>query len=223
MHPSAERLYKAAKELKGAEGQSAVARLLNESPQNINNWESRGVSRPGAIKAQAALGCDANWVLTGGGQMAPTPAPAEADNALEYAGPVSGHRRVPVVGTAKMGEDGFYEELSPFPGAGDGYVEHVSADPNAYALRVRGSSMYPAIRDGSYVVIEPNGQPVPGEPVLVILRNGKKMVKEFLIERQDSIEVESVNGGHRHTIYRDELESVQPVSAVLYRSKWKPD
>lgn len=214
----AERIREAMGEMSPAE----LARRAKVTPGAVTQWldgTTKSLRGEKAAQLEVATGYRATWLATGSG---PKKA-AAADNALEYAGPVSGHRRVPVVGTAKMGEDGFYEELSPFPGAGDGYVEHVSADPNAYALRVRGSSMYPAIRDGSYVVIEPNGQPVPGEPVLVILRNGKKMVKEFLIERQDSIEVESVNGGHRHTIYRDELESVQPVSAVLYRSKWKPD
>jgi hypothetical protein len=69
LHESVERLYAAAKELAGVEGKSAVARLLNESPQAVNNWERRGISEGGALKAQAAFGCDANWVLTGNGGM----------------------------------------------------------------------------------------------------------------------------------------------------------
>lgn len=78
MHESAVRLYEAAKALADTEGQSAVAALLNESPQTLNNWESRGVSKQGAMKAQAAWGCDANWIRTGDGQMRmhhPAPAP----------------------------------------------------------------------------------------------------------------------------------------------------
>jgi phage repressor protein C with HTH and peptisase S24 domain len=69
MHESMSRLYEAAKIMKKTEGQSAVARLLVESPQTLNNWESRGVSRAGAIKAQEVIGCDASWVLTGKGGM----------------------------------------------------------------------------------------------------------------------------------------------------------
>lgn len=63
------RLYAAAKQLANVEGQTALAALLHESPQAINNWESRGVSERGALKAQAILGCDANWLLTGAGAM----------------------------------------------------------------------------------------------------------------------------------------------------------
>jgi hypothetical protein len=35
------------------------------------------------------------------------------------------------------------------------------------------------------------------------------MVKELLYQRADSIEVLSVNGGERRSIYADELESIQ--------------
>jgi hypothetical protein len=67
IHESAARLYAAAKQLAGIAGKSAVARLLNESPQAVNNWERRGISEGGALKAQAAIGCDAIWLLTGKG------------------------------------------------------------------------------------------------------------------------------------------------------------
>lgn len=69
MHETMERLYRAAKELSGVEGKSNIARALNESPQNVNNWESRGVSQAGAIKAQQVFGANANWIVTGQGAM----------------------------------------------------------------------------------------------------------------------------------------------------------
>lgn len=56
------RLYKIALEKKGLAGQSALARELNESPQTVKNWESRGISKTGALKAQDVFGCDANWL-----------------------------------------------------------------------------------------------------------------------------------------------------------------
>lgn len=87
MHPSAERLYKAAQDLANTTGQSAVARLLNESPQTVKNWESRGVSKAGAIKAQEVIGCSATWITTGTGpthtSAAQTPAaPPTLEQAL---------------------------------------------------------------------------------------------------------------------------------------------
>lgn len=70
IHPTTERLYTAARELRDVTGQSAVARLLDISPQVMKNWEARGVSEGGALKAQKHVGCDANWVLYGEQQMA---------------------------------------------------------------------------------------------------------------------------------------------------------
>lgn len=69
LHPTMARLYEAAREIKQVRGQSAVARLLNASPQTLKNWEARGVSKQGAITAQQAIGCDATWLLEGTGEM----------------------------------------------------------------------------------------------------------------------------------------------------------
>lgn len=69
LHHSTGRLYMAAMEMKGIQGQSAVARLLNESPQRVKNWEARGVSKTGALLAEQVIGCSALWILTGRGGM----------------------------------------------------------------------------------------------------------------------------------------------------------
>lgn len=72
MHESAARLYLAAKEMRGVEGQTQVATLIGaETPQTVNNWETRGVSKDGALLAQDTIGCDAIWLLTGRGSMQP--------------------------------------------------------------------------------------------------------------------------------------------------------
>lgn len=70
-HPSLERLLTFAYGL-SIDGPSALAAALNESDQTITNWRSRGVSQAGALKAQLKLGCNANWVLTGDGEMVPS-------------------------------------------------------------------------------------------------------------------------------------------------------
>lgn len=121
-----------------------------------------------------------------------------------------------------MGDNGYYEELSPIVGGGDGAIEMATSDPKAYCLRVRGQSMFPAIRDGWYVLVEPNAIPATGEYVLVKLNNGKKMVKELLYRRPTTIEVMSVNGGERLSYDITELEALEAVCAVVPPSKWMP-
>jgi hypothetical protein len=69
MHESAARLYQAALEMRGVEGQTRLASLLGQVAQVVNNWEARGVSKEGALLAQREIGCDANWLLTGEGSM----------------------------------------------------------------------------------------------------------------------------------------------------------
>ncbi|MCY1171307.1 Peptidase S24-like protein [compost metagenome] len=140
----------------------------------------------------------------------------------EYAGPMTSMRPVVVVGTARLGDNGYYEEISSQAAAGDGTVEVFSRDPNAYALKMRGDSMWPAIRDGWYVVVEPNSAPTVGEYVLVKLKNGQKMVKELLFQKADSVAVMSVNGEVRRTLQIDEIDGIQAVGAVVSPSKWRP-
>jgi hypothetical protein len=69
MHLTAERLYAIAKAMRGIESTSALAEALDESHQTVFNWGARGVSVPGALKAQQAFGCDANWLLSGEGHV----------------------------------------------------------------------------------------------------------------------------------------------------------
>lgn len=159
-----------------------------------------------------------DWLRTGEGQIEPS-----SDLFVE-AGKVAPSVFVTVIGMAKMGEDGYYEEISSIPGAGDGYVDAQSKDKNAFALKVKGESMAPALRDGWYVVVEPNTSPTVGEYVLIKLKNGRRMVKELLYLRPDTVAVMSVNGGHRHTIDLidiDEHYGIQAVVNILPPSRWK--
>lgn len=63
MHASMERLYQFVDESCQLSGQSALARRMDESPQTVKNWETRGISEGGALKAQHLFGCNANWLL----------------------------------------------------------------------------------------------------------------------------------------------------------------
>lgn len=60
MHSSLQRLLDLSKKT-----QEELAKILDESPQTITNWKSRGVSKSGAIKASAVFGVSTNWILKG--------------------------------------------------------------------------------------------------------------------------------------------------------------
>lgn len=67
MHETMKRFYEAVERLTGIKGQSAVARAMNESPQVLKNWESRGISSNGLDKARKVFGIYSDWIKTGEG------------------------------------------------------------------------------------------------------------------------------------------------------------
>lgn len=125
-------------------------------------------------------------------------------------------RRAPLKGIAQLGPDGFWDALD----YADGWIDIPSTDPNAYALRVRGDSMSPAIRDGWVVWCEPNREPVPGEYVMVRCTNGQQMVKELLFSNAECVSLMSINADYgRLTIKRSEIEHIHPVGGIVPPSK----
>lgn len=64
LHPSVEALYRAA--MSHDDRQPAdVARRMNVSPQVLQNWESRGISKQGALQAQRTYDVDATALMRG--------------------------------------------------------------------------------------------------------------------------------------------------------------
>ena len=94
---------------------------------------------------------------------------------------------IPVVGTAQLGDNGHWSELGYPAGHGDSEIDFPTRDKNTYALRCVGTSMMPRIRDGEFVIIEPNTEVQPGDDVMVMSKSGKVMVKTFLYKRDDRV------------------------------------
>lgn len=202
-----------------------LARAVGVTQASITFWldgTTQNLKSENALALERATGFQSKWLISGKGPKRLDATQQDHDSPV-YAGRRTGTRSIPIVGTARMGEHGFYEEHSSIPGAGDGHINMATNNPNAYGLRVRGNSMAPAIRDGWYVLVEPNSAPAVGEYVLVRLKDGQRMVKELLYQRAGVVEVLSVNNGERTTIYAEDLESLQAIAAVVSPSKWKPD
>lgn len=145
-----------------------------------------------------------------------------SENAHENA-PVEGaiairKKGIPVVGTAQLGDQGFWEELQYPVGHGDGFVDYPSSDPNAYALRCNGTSMEPRFRHGEFLIIEPNFPVNPGDEVMVKLADGRCMAKIFAYARDGLLHLESVNQAHEKiTVARDQIEKMHYIAGVAKR------
>jgi transcriptional regulator with XRE-family HTH domain len=128
---------------------------------------------------------------------------------------------VPVVGTAKLGMDGFFEALDFPVGHGDGYLHIYSDDPNAYGLRVIGDSMHPRIKSGEYVLIEPNKVFITGDEVMVQTQDGRSMIKEFIYLRDGVYRFDSVNQDHSPLhLDQNDVSKVHLVGGILKSSRF---
>lgn len=132
---------------------------------------------------------------------------------IEQGPPITSPWRViPIVGTAQMGNEGYWYALE----AADGYIELPSMDREAYALRLKGDSMSPAIKSGWIAVCEPNHRLVPLEYVMIRLHDGESMVKELLRATDEDVTVQSVNDAYgRRTIPIEQIETMHYVAAIV--------
>lgn len=132
---------------------------------------------------------------------------------IEQGPPITSPWRViPIVGTAQMGNEGYWYALE----AADGHIELPSMDREAYALRLKGDSMAPAIKSGWIAVCEPNHRLVPLEYVMIRLHDGESMVKELLRATDEDVTVQSVNDAYgRRTIPIEQIETIHYVAAIV--------
>ena len=129
------------------------------------------------------------------------------------------YHRSPVLtairGMAKMGQDGYYEQIED---GIEGYIELPIRSSTGFALIARGDSMYPAIKDGFVVWCDIASQFVPGDNVAVHKRNGAKMIKEYKSNQNGYTELKSINGGEVLRIPNTEIEHIYLIRGVLHPS-----
>jgi phage repressor protein C with HTH and peptisase S24 domain len=114
-------------------------------------------------------------------------------------------QRIPVIGYAQAGVEGYFDD-GGFP-TGQGWDEvlfpHVG-DPHAYALEVSGDSMEPVYRDGDIVVVSPQASIRRGDRVVVKTVEGEVMAKQLVRQSAKKIELLSINHAHEDRILNSE-------------------
>lgn len=196
--------------------QADLARACGVSPPSVHDWlsgKTRSLKSSSLLRASAFLRVRKEWLAEGRGPMRDTGDSA----ALEMVSNAPSTQLIPVAGVARLGENGWYDEIGA--DGTQGYVDHHTRDPDAYVLRVRGDSMYPAIRNGWYVVVEPSMALSGGIYAAVAMKDGRKMVKEFLYQTQTEFVLQSVNGGDRLSIPKEDVLTISAVSAVVAPGK----
>lgn len=184
---------------------AAFARAMGVGPSYVANWKTRGIPPERLPQAADALNVSLDYLT---GRVA-APIPNDAPR-VELSG------YIPVIGSAKLGDDGFYEMDDTNFGTESGFIELPRKDPKAYAIRCYGNSMTPRIQNGEFVIAEPSRAPEPGDEVVVHDTSGRVMVKRFLYWREDCLYLQSINSDAANVILtKEEVRDVNPVLAIV--------
>lgn len=105
-------------------------------------------------------------------------------------------RAIPIVGMARAGADGFFDE-NGFPVGADETVRFPDlGDDRVYALEIAGDSMEPTYRAGDIVIVQPGAAVRRGDRVVVRTRTGEVMAKMLGRRNDQLIELVSLNPDH---------------------------
>lgn len=127
-------------------------------------------------------------------------------------------RRVPLIGLAQAGSDGYFDDGGfPVGGSWDEISLPEIGDSNAYALEIAGDSMSPVFRDGDVVIVSPAAPIRRGDRVVLRTRMGEVMAKELRRQSAKRIEVASLNPGHPD--YSFDLQDVAWMHRILWSSQ----
>jgi phage repressor protein C with HTH and peptisase S24 domain len=127
-------------------------------------------------------------------------------------------RRVPLIGFAQAGGDGFFDDGGyPVGGSWDEVTLPEIGDPNAYALEIAGDSMEPVFRDGDMVIVSPAAPIRRGDRVVVRTNRGEVMAKQLARRSARRIELRSLNPAHPN--YSFDLAEVAWMHRVVWASQ----
>ncbi|KAA2214349.1 S24 family peptidase [Teichococcus oryzae] len=138
--------------------------------------------------------------------------------ALNTSGRSQAGRRIPLIGMAQAGGEGYFGDGGYPVGAGwDEISTPELSDPNAYALEISGESMEPVFRDGDIIIVSPNAPVRRGDRVVCRTARGEVMAKELLRQSARRIELASLNPAHPN--YSFDLSEVAWLHRILWASQ----
>ncbi len=122
-------------------------------------------------------------------------------------------RRIPVIGYAEAGADGYFDDAGYPVGSGwDEVAFPEVGDPHAYALEISGDSMVPVYRSGDVIIVSPAVGIRRGDRVVVRTAGGEVTVKELARINATRVELKSFNPTHPdRTLRRDEIDWIARV------------
>jgi phage repressor protein C with HTH and peptisase S24 domain len=186
------------------------ATTFNPSKRRMPDGRARWPSTESLAKVLAATGAslEAFTALVTGARALPAGGRA----------PQATARRVPLIGFAQAGADGFFDDGGyPVGGSWDEVSLPEIADPNAYALEISGDSMEPVFRDGDFVIVSPAAPVRRGDRVVVRTVNGEVMAKQLARRSARRVDLRSLNRAHPDRSF--ELAEVSWLHRIVWASQ----
>jgi phage repressor protein C with HTH and peptisase S24 domain len=182
LHPSVARLYAVAAD-NGDDMPARVAERLRVSPQTLNNWESRGISKEGALQAQDVYGCDANWLRGLTDEAAAIQPPAMPDSWPD----VRGYAQA--VGLGNGAEAAEYEETHKLKFRADSLARQGLRPDNLAVVYGKGDSMLPRIHPGDAILFDTSDtRPMDGHLYVIAVDGAANL--EYNVKRCEIIDDE---------------------------------
>ncbi len=179
---------------------------FNPSKRRMPDGRARWPSTESLAKVLNATGAnlEAFSHLVAGNRAMPTPPPPA--------------RRIPLIGLAQAGGQGYFDDGGyPEGGGWDEVSLPEIGDPHAYALEISGDSMEPVFRDGDMVVVSPAAPIRRGDRVVARTARGEVMAKQLARRSARRIELKSFNP--EHPDYSFSLEEVAWMHRIVWASQ----
>jgi phage repressor protein C with HTH and peptisase S24 domain len=133
-------------------------------------------------------------------------------------GSVRPPRRIPLLGLAQAGQDGFFDDAGfPVGGSWDEVSLPEVGDPHAYALEIAGDSMEPVFRDGDMVVVSPSAPIRRGDRVVAKTLAGEVLAKQLARRSAKRVELKSLNPAHRDRSF--DLTEIAWLHRIIWASQ----
>ncbi|MGQ0664438.1 MAG: S24 family peptidase [Pseudomonadota bacterium] len=189
---------------------SALARRAGLDPTTFN--KSKRIARDGRPRWPSTESLAKILAATG----------ASIGQFVAYLGPAASApaalRPIPVIGYAKAGEHGYFDDAGYPTGRGwDELVFPAIDDPHAYALEISGTSMEPVYRDGDTIIVSPAANMRRGDRVVVKTADGQVMAKQLARRGARKIELMSLNTAHPDPVL--EAENVAFIHRIVWSSQ----
>ena len=124
--------------------------------------------------------------------------------------------RIPVLGNTQAGREGYWYGEVDHPSKATEYIDAPSRDNEAYGLRIRGSSMWPRMREGDVLSISPVAECFPGDYVVIRTTDGETLVKELVVCRHNEVLLDSLSEQQpRIALPLDTIELMHKVTAIV--------